>query len=85
MRARGTAIKEKFDPLNIVRFMTGGSRLATAVAGRLTGRKRSDIEYFAGTRQRKTYTPLSKGAPGELDSSSVGLLSDILSFMKQTY
>lgn len=86
VRARGTAIKEKFDPLNIVRFMTGGSRLATTVAGKLTGRKRSDIEYFTrGKKAKKSYSTMNKSMPGQLDSSSVGLLSDILNFMKQTH
>jgi len=86
IKARGTGIKEKFDPLNIVRFMTGGSKLATTVAGKLTGRKSSDIKYFTnGKKANKTYSNINKLVPGQLDASSVGLLSDILNFMKQTH
>jgi hypothetical protein len=52
----------------------------------LTGRKRSDIEYFTGARRAKrTYTNISKSTPGQLDASSVGLLSEILNFMKETH
>ena len=86
IKARGTGIKEKFDPLNIVRFMTGGSKLATTVAGKLTGRKSSDIKYFTdGRKANKTYSTINKPVPGQLDASSVGLLSDILNFMKRTH
>lgn len=38
MRAAGTGIIQKFDPLNIAKFVTGGSKLAPAVLGRITGR-----------------------------------------------
>lgn len=41
-------IKEKFDPLNIAKFLTGGSKLAPALLGRMTGRNIRDIEYFTG-------------------------------------
>lgn len=47
MKARATGMKEKFDILNIARVVTGGSRLGPAVVGRLLGRSRSDIKYFA--------------------------------------
>lgn len=49
-KARFVGIKEKFDPLNIARAMTGGSRLAPALLGRMMGRSKEDIEYFAGTQ-----------------------------------
>jgi len=45
-KARSTGIKEKFDPLNIVKALTGGSRLAPAILGRLTGRSPETIKYF---------------------------------------
>ena len=45
-KARMTGIKEKFDPLNIVKALTGGSRLAPALLGRLTGRSPEAIRYF---------------------------------------
>lgn len=47
-KASITGIKEKFDPLNIAKKLTGGSNLAPALLGRLTGRKQSTIEHFAG-------------------------------------
>ena len=73
--AKFTAVKEKFDPLNIVKFMTGGSKLAPALLGRMLGRSQRDIEYFAGTA-RPLYAPnrtasrigkLSDGDGGNLD------------------
>lgn len=39
--------KHKFDPLNIVKKITGGSRLAVALAGKLTGRSEKSIRSFA--------------------------------------
>jgi hypothetical protein len=41
-------IKEKFDPLNIAKFLTGGSSLGPALLGKLTGRSEKDIQYFSG-------------------------------------
>jgi len=49
LRARVTGIKEKFDPLNIAKALTGN--LGAAVLGRLTGRSDKDIQYFAGGRR----------------------------------
>jgi chemotaxis protein histidine kinase CheA len=51
--------KEKFDPLNIAKVLTGGSNLAPAMLGRLLGRKTSDIRYFTG---KKEYTPRSESS-----------------------
>ena len=85
--AKFTAVKEKFDPLNIVKFMTGGSKLAPALLGRMLGRSQRDIEYFAGTA-RPLYAPnrtasrigkLSDGDGGNLD-----ILTKMYSFMKKT-
>ena len=52
-KARATGIKEKFDPLNIVKALTGGSRVAPAILGRLTGRSPEAIRYFAGDSKKK--------------------------------
>ena len=41
-------ITEKFDPLNIARALTFGSKLGPALLGKVTGRSRKDIEYFTG-------------------------------------
>jgi hypothetical protein len=47
-KARIKGIKEKFDILNIVKTLTNKSRLATALAGKILGRSKKDIEYFTG-------------------------------------
>ena len=52
-KATFTGIQEKFDPLNIAKTLTGGSKLAPALLGRLTGRKQSTIEHFAGKKSSK--------------------------------
>jgi GH24 family phage-related lysozyme (muramidase) len=54
-KATFTGIKEAFDPLNIAKKLTGGSRLAPALLGRLTGRNSSSIQYFSG-RKKTTST-----------------------------
>lgn len=58
--ARRTRLKEKFDPLNIVKFLTGGSNIGPALLGRMLGRSVEDISHFAGgkstgTEKSKTY------------------------------
>lgn len=85
-RARFTAVKEKFDPLNIVKFMTGGSRLAPALLGRMLGRSQRDIEYFAGTA-RPLYAPKTThsrlgGLSG--DESNLDILTKMYGFLKKT-
>jgi hypothetical protein len=45
--------KEKFDILNIAKTLTGGSNLAPALLGRVLGRKKEDIAYFAGAKNKK--------------------------------
>ena len=47
-KAKITGIKEKFDPLNIAKKLTGN--FGAAVLGKLTGRSQKDIQYFAGGR-----------------------------------
>ena len=85
--ARFTAIKEKFDPLNIAKFITGGSRLGPALLGRMLGRSRRDIEYFSGTAR-----PIGGGAtasrigalPGGEGGSNLDVLTNIYKFLKTT-
>jgi hypothetical protein len=48
VRAKIKGYKEKFDPLNIAKMMTFGSKIGPALLGRMTGRDRKDIEYFTG-------------------------------------
>lgn len=88
LKAKATGVKEKFDPMNIAKFMTGGSRLAPAIVGRLTGRSQADINYFAGDKKRKgsyTQVPTSMSTPGEgMGGSAVEVLNKMLSFMQKS-
>ena len=49
LKAKVTGIKEKFDPLNIAKKLTGN--FGAAVLGKLTGRSKRDIQYFAGGKR----------------------------------
>jgi hypothetical protein len=51
-KATFTGIKQRFDPLNIARVVTGGSKFAPAFLGALTGRSKRDIGFFY--RQKTT-------------------------------
>jgi len=88
LKARATGVKEKFDPMNIAKFMTGGSRLGPAIVGRLTGRSQSDINYFAGNKTKRgnyTQVPTSMVTPSEgLGGSSIEVLNKMLTFMQKT-
>lgn len=44
--ARLKGYKEKFDPLNIAKFLTFGSKLGPALYGKMMGRSQKDIDYF---------------------------------------
>ena len=85
-KARVTRLKAKFDPLNVAKFMTGGSRLGPAILGKMLGRSRKDIEYFTGrARPVSTTTKIGKlEKDGGGDSSGMdGMLNKIYDFMKQ--
>ena len=87
LKAKGAGIKEKFDPLNIARAMTGGGKLAPAILGRMTGRSQSDINYFAGNKKKfSTYTkmPSIGQVPSEgFGGSAIEVLNKMLSFMQK--
>lgn len=51
-KARMTGMKQRFDPMNIAKFMTGGSTLGPALVGKLTGRSKRDIQFFTGKGKR---------------------------------
>lgn len=86
--ARLTRIREKFDPLNIIKFMTGGSNLAPALLGRMLGRSQRDIQYFAGTARpiggRSTADRVGAMPAGE-GGSTLSILNDMYKFMKTTH
>lgn len=89
MKASATGLREKFDPMNIARALTGGSNLAAALVGRMTGRKTEDIDYFAGRGKKKAkkdpnYTKVGEGANTKLrigDSYS-DVLAKMFLFMR---
>ena len=81
-KAKITGIKDKFDPLNIAKFLTGGSNFAPALLGRLTGRSQKDINYFSGGRA-KPYESSTKIGKVEGDESGLtDILDKIYTFMK---
>lgn len=86
MKAKVTGIKERFDPMNIAKFLTGGSNLAPAIVGRLTGRKKSDIDYFTG-RGKRTATRI--GGTGQLgkigDGSSMDSIKSLFTLIKKSH
>jgi hypothetical protein len=80
-------IKEKFDPLNIAKFVTGGSNLAPALLGRLTGRNSKDIKYFSGIKDKKgdTATKLEGGTEAfAANNQMIESLLDIYDLLKNT-
>lgn len=88
-QARLKGIKEKFDPLNIIKFMTMGSRFGPALFGKLTGRSQKDIDYFTGRTKsvvgsRNTADRLKK-VGGDGDSEGINeQLSKIFSFLQNS-
>jgi hypothetical protein len=78
-RAATTGIKQKFDPLNIAKFVTGGSNIAPAILGRLTGRSSKDIKFFTGKKQ---YDTASKIKPLEEGDGLNDILGKIISLMQ---
>jgi hypothetical protein len=86
-QARIKGIKEKFDPLNIIRFMTMGSRFGPALFGKMTGRNQKDIDYFTGRTKsvvgtRNTADRLKK-VGGAGDSEGINQqLAKIFSFLQ---
>ena len=86
-QARMKGIKESFDPLNMVRFLTFGSKLGPALFGKLTGRKQKDIDYFTG-RSKSVVGGMNtadklKGHGQGGDSAGINeQLSKIYSFLK---
>jgi hypothetical protein len=89
-KARMKGIREKFDLLNVVRTLTGKSRLATSLIGKIFGRSREDIEYFAGRaspigERRKKITGLSGQGEGEDTNGMKMVLNQILKFLQKSH
>lgn len=84
MKAKSIGIKEKFDPMNIARFITGGSKFAPAIVGRLSGRSQKDIDYFTGTKRKApTYSRVQKSPSTTINATSSDVLTDMLSFFQR--
>lgn len=65
--------KEKFDILNIAKTLTGGSNLAPALLGKVLGRKKEDIAYFAAAKNKKI-GGLSSTKTNEMAVEVLGLI-----------
>lgn len=86
--ARSVGFKEKFDPLNIIKFLTGGSNLAPAILGRMLGRSKRDIQYFAGRARpvgRASTADRIRPLAGDGTSSSLDLLTNMYRFLKKSH
>jgi len=75
-RARMTNLKKKFDPMNIAKFMFGGSNLAPAIVGRLTGRSEKNMKYFTG-KQGKMDTASKIKPTNESGEGMLEMLNEI--------
>jgi hypothetical protein len=75
-QARMTNLKKKFDPMNIAKFMTGGSNLAPALVGRLMGRSEKDMKYFTG-KQGKMDTASKIKPTRENEEGMLEMLNEI--------
>lgn len=53
-KARAVGLKEKFDPLNIAKTLTGGSNWAPAMLGKLFNVNKKRIDYFSGVKPKST-------------------------------
>lgn len=82
VRGKIKGITEKFDPLNIAKFLTFGSSLGPALLGHLLGRDVRDIQYFSGRfkpiRENRIRSEKIKPLPRQ---DVVGDLNEILSKM----
>jgi predicted chitinase len=70
-KAKSTGIKEKFDPLNIAKMLTGN--LGMALVGKITSRKSEDMEYFLNKGRKKGESYRQVSAPeskvGKVDTA----------------
>lgn len=91
LKAKAVGLKERVDPLNIVRQLTGRGafgNIMTAVAGRALGRSQRDIAYFGGyTRRRSTIPSLQSKEDGGMRGAGGGnseMLEKIYQFLKRS-
>lgn len=93
-KAKGMAIKEALDPLNMVRKLTGRGGfgdIAVSGVGRLFGRNDRDIQAFGGYGRKKkgkknpSYSTISNGPirPLKVGDSSADILAKMYNFMRK--
>lgn len=82
--ARVKGFKEKIDPMNIIKFMTGGSKLAAALYGSVRGRSKQDMQYFTNTKAKPVGDTATKIGQLESDNEAAQLLLKIYEFMQTT-
>jgi hypothetical protein len=78
-KAKITGIKQTFDPLNMAKFVTGGSSLGPAILGKILGRKKEDIKFFSGKTRKGRDTASKLGPTENLDF--IGVLYNIESLL----
>jgi len=82
-------IKAKFDPLNLVKFLTFGSRLGPALYGKLFGRSQKDVEYFTGRAKpigRGRQKLVKDGVDGDENTGGMKtILKQILTFLQKSH
>lgn len=83
-QARMTGIKEKFDPLNIAKFLTGGSNFAPAALGKLFGRSKEDIARFSGSKLKDVSGTATKIGSLEGENQTLDMLMKIYEFMQKS-
>jgi hypothetical protein len=84
-KARMTGIKEKFDPLNIAKFLTGGSNFAPAALGKLFGRSKEDISRFSGSKLKDVGGTATKIDALQSENQTLDMLMKIYEFMRKSY
>ena len=82
-KARSTGLKEKFDPLNIAKMLTGGSRLGPALLGKMTGASKERMSYFAGDPKKKKIEALASGIKPESLEMATTSLGNIYELLKK--
>ncbi len=83
-KARMTGIKERFDPLNIAKFLTGGSNFAPAALGKLFGRSKEDIARFSGSKLKDVSGTATKIGSLESENQTLDMLMKIYEFMQKS-
>jgi hypothetical protein len=82
--ARSVGFKETFGLMNLAKVLTGGSNIAAAFMGRMTGAKPEDIRHVTGRKQiTKSYMD-SYGMNRGSSTMSNEVLEKMLNFMQQT-